>query len=91
MKLVLASALIALGMFAAGAAQASADLAEKQCGKCHQMDKKSKGPSYKSISAKYKGNEAGAIKAATDPKGDHPEIKAKPEEIQTVVKWILTQ
>lgn len=91
MKAILVCAAIVAGVFAAGAAQASADLAEKQCGKCHQMDKKSKGPSYKSISAKYKGNEAGAIKVATDPKGDHPEIKAKPEEIQTVVKWVLTQ
>ena len=91
MKLVLASALIALGMFAAGAAQASAELAEKQCGKCHQMDKKSKGPSYKAMSAKYKGNEAGAIKAITDKNGDHPEVKAKPEDIQSVVKWMLTQ
>ena len=55
------------------------------------MDKKKKGPSYKSMAAKYKGNEAGALKAITDPKGDHPEVKAKPEEVTTVVKWMLTQ
>jgi cytochrome c551/c552 len=91
MKLLLASALVAFGVLTAGVAQANADLAEKQCGKCHSMDKKGKGPSYKSISAKYKGNEAGAIKAATDPNGDHPEMKAKPEDVQTVIKWILTQ
>lgn len=83
--------LLAAGVFAAGVASANADLAEKACGKCHSMDKKGKGPSYKAISAKYKGNEAGALKAATDPKGDHPETKAKPEEFQTVVKWILAQ
>jgi cytochrome c len=91
MKLALITALIALGVVAAVPARASADLADKQCGKCHSMDKKGKGPSYKSISAKYKGNEAGALKAVSDPKGDHPEIKAKPEEVQTVVKWILSQ
>jgi hypothetical protein len=31
------------------------------------------------------------VKAITDPKGDHPEVKAKAEEIQSVVKWVLTQ
>lgn len=91
MKFLLASALAAAAMMASGAALASADMAEKQCGKCHQLDKKSKGPSYKAMSAKFKGNEAGAIKAITDKGGDHPEVKAKPEEIQAVVKWVLTQ
>ena len=90
MKAILVTAIVAAGLFAAGAAQANAELAEKQCGKCHQMDKKSKGPTYKAIASKYKGKEADAIKAATDPKGDHPEMKAKPEEVQTVIKWVLT-
>lgn len=91
MKFLLASAIAAAAALASGVALASADLAEKQCGKCHQLDKKSKGPSYKAMATKYKGNEAGAIKAITDKSGDHPEVKAKPEEIQTVVKWVLTQ
>lgn len=34
--------------------------------------------------------EAVVFKALTDPKGDHPEVKAKPEDIKTAVKWILT-
>jgi cytochrome c len=91
MKFLLVSALAAAAMMASGAALASADMADKQCGKCHQLDKKSKGPSYKAMAAKFKGNEAGAIKAITDKSGDHPEVKAKPEEIQAVVKWVLTQ
>jgi cytochrome c len=91
MKLVLASALIAFGVLTAGAAQASADLANANCGKCHEMDKKKKGPSYKTMAAKYKGNEAGAVKAITDPKGDHPEVKAKPDDINSIVKWMVQQ
>jgi len=91
MKVVLISALIALGVLTAGAARANADLANTNCGKCHEMDKKKKGPSYKAIAAKYKGNEAGALKAVEDPKGDHPEMKVKPEDTKTVVKWILQQ
>jgi cytochrome c len=92
MKVVLISAvLVALGALMAGQARANADLANANCGKCHEMDKKKKGPSYKSIATKYKGNEAGALKAVQDPKGDHPEVKAKPEDVATVVKWILQQ
>jgi cytochrome c551/c552 len=58
------------------------------------MDKKKKGaPALKDISAQYKGKadaEATIVKKISDPKGDHPEIKAKPEEVQSVVKWILS-
>jgi cytochrome c len=91
MKLLIVSAMLSIGLLATGAARANADLANANCGKCHEMDKKKKGPSYKAMAAKYKGNEAGALKAITDPKGDHPEVKAKPEEVTTVVKWMLTQ
>jgi cytochrome c len=91
MKFLLASVVAAAAVLASGTALASADLANTHCGKCHEMDKKKKGPSYKTMAAKYKGNEAGALKAITDPKGDHPEMKAKPDDVKTVVKWMLAQ
>jgi len=94
MKSVLIASLVAAGVLFAGAAQANADLANTNCGKCHEMDKKKKGPSYKTTAAKYKGKadaEATLFKFVTDPKGDHPELKAKPEDIKTVLKWILQQ
>jgi cytochrome c len=90
MKTLLASIVVAVGVLASGAALASADLANANCGKCHEMDKKKKGPSYKAIAAKYKGREADAVKAV-DPKGDHPEFKAKDEDVRAIVKWILAQ
>ncbi|GMV47727.1 MAG: hypothetical protein AMXMBFR66_31250 [Pseudomonadota bacterium] len=86
--------LLAAGVFAAGVASANADLAQANCGKCHEMDKKKKGPSWKTIAAKYKGKpdaEAAALKATIDPSGDHPEFKAKPEDTKAVIKWMLTQ
>jgi cytochrome c len=94
MKRVLTALFIAAGVLAAPLAQANADLAQKVCGKCHEMDKKKKGPSYKETAAKFKGKadaEAQMLKLVTDPKGDHPEFKASPDEIKTVLKWILTQ
>ncbi len=94
MQKLLAASLVAAGVLLAGAAQANPDLAKAQCGKCHEMDKKKKGPAYKETAAKYKGKadaEATIMKAIFDPKGDHPEMKASQDEARTVVKWILQQ
>lgn len=94
MKTFLIAALVAFGALASMPARASADLANTNCGKCHEMDKKKKGPSWKTIAAKYKGKpdaEAAALKATIDPGGDHPEFKAKPEDTKAVIKWILQQ
>lgn len=95
MKVFLLSAVVAAALISAGAAQASADLAKSAgCTKCHEMDKTKKGaPGYKEMAAQYKGKadaEATILKKINDPNGDHPNMKAKPEEIQTVVKWILS-
>ena len=43
--------------------------------------------------AKYKGKadaEATILKKINDPKGDHPEMKAKPDDVKAVVKWMLS-
>ena len=95
MKTLLMSAILAAGVLSLGTAQASPELSKSAgCVKCHDIDKKKKGPSFKESAAKYKGKadaEAVIFKSITDPKGDHPEQKAKPEEIKTMIKWILTQ
>jgi cytochrome c len=95
MKAVLLSAIVAASVLSAGVAQASADLAKDAgCTKCHDMDKKKKGaPGFKEVAAANKGKadaEAMLVKKITDPKGDHPEIKAKPDDAKAVVKWMLT-
>ena len=96
MKTALAAAIVAAGLLTAGAAQANADLANKHCSKCHEMDKKKKGPAYKATAAKYKGKadaEATLVKAVMDSSGDHPEMTTKPsaDEVRTVIKWVLQQ
>lgn len=93
MRALLTATLLSAGLLLAGTAQANPDLAKDKCGKCHEMDKKKKGPPYKETAAKYKGKadaEATLFKSITDPKGDHPEMKATPDETKTVLKWILT-
>jgi cytochrome c len=93
-KVLLIAPLVVASVLFAGAAQASAALAEANCGKCHEMDKKKKGPAYKVTATKWKGKadaEAAMFKLITDPNGDHPEFKAKPEDTKAVIKWILQQ
>ena len=93
MRTLLIASILASGVLFAGAAQASADLANTNCGKCHEMDKKKKGPPYKESAKKWKGKanaEAEMFKLVKDPNGDHPEFKAKDEDTKTVIKWILT-
>jgi cytochrome c len=95
MKAVLLSAVCTAALMSAGMAQASPDLAKSAgCVKCHDMDKTKKGaPGFKEVAAKYKGKadgEATILKKINDPKGDHPEMKAKPEDVTGVVKWILS-
>ncbi len=54
--------LAAAGLLMAGTAQASADLADKSgCNKCHAMDTKKMGPSYKDMGKKLKSAKAEEI------------------------------
>ena len=94
MKAILLSAILAAGVLSVGTAQASLDLSKSAgCAKCHELDKKKKGPAFQESAKKYKGKadaEAVIFKTITDPKGDHPEMKASPEDTKTMIKWILT-
>jgi len=79
-------------------------LAKKSdCLKCHAVDKKKDGPSYKETAAKYKGKADAEQKLythlTTNPKvkidgkeEEHSSLKTKNEaEIRNVVQWILTR
>ena len=85
-------------------AEAAMALAKKNdCFKCHAIDKTKKGPSYKKIAAKYKGEPDGEEKAiknfTTGPKvkledgteEDHKIIDTKdPKELKNLAQWILS-
>jgi cytochrome c len=103
----LASIVIALGFsgqaMALDAEAAQALARQNNCFKCHGVEKKKDGPSYKEVAAKYKGKtdaEARLIKHLTTgekakfPDGheeDHKIIKAKDEaEVKNLVNWILS-
>jgi cytochrome c551/c552 len=82
-------ALAAAGCVAV-ALPASADEAmfkSNGCAKCHQAEKKGKGTSIKDMQAKYKGD---AGKALAVVKGsDHPEVKAKDDDLKKLVGYAV--
>ncbi len=94
----------------AGAAHAEIDedaaraLAKKSnCLKCHSVDKKKDGPSFKETAAKYRDKPDGAekvfIHVTTGPKVEvdgkeetHESVKSKDETaIRNLVSWILSR
>jgi cytochrome c len=111
-RTILAAAVIALaagGMQAARAADAfdgdaaQALLKKNDCGKCHSVDKKKEGPSFKETAARLKGK-AGAEEElykhlTTSPKvkvdgkeEEHKAIKSKDEaEVRNLARWILSR
>ena len=93
MRSIFVAALAAMAVMAAGTAYAQADLAKKDgCLNCHAVDTKKVGPAYKDVAAKYKGK-AGAdatLVAKITAGKEHPAVKASPEDVQQLVKWVLS-
>jgi cytochrome c551/c552 len=91
-RFALASAIAAAGLLVAGVAQASPELADKAgCNKCHAVDTKKMGASYKDIAKRHKGNpkaEADLVAKLKSGQG-HPKANASEAELVTLTKWIL--
>ena len=92
MKTILMAAVVAVGLAAAGAANASEDKAKAGgCLNCHAVDTKKLGPAFKEVAAKYKGKadaEAKLVKALDSGQG-HPKSKGSPDDNKALVKWVL--
>lgn len=95
------AAVVAVGLLGAAPAFANADLAKsKNCLACHAIDKKLVGPSYKDISAKYKGQDGAVAMLVTKiqkggagvwgpvPMPPNPQVSA--DEAKTLAEWVLT-
>jgi cytochrome c len=81
-----------IGMLASGGAVAQEALAKAGgCLNCHAVDGKKIGPSFKDIAAKHKGEADAQAKlvAKISAAKDHPEVKAKGDDLAKIVKWVL--
>ncbi len=94
-------ALIACAAFAASAAFASPELAQKKnCMACHAVDKKLVGPAYKDVAAKYASDKDAVkklsekiIKGGSGVWGPVPmpaNTQVSPAEAEQLAKWVLT-
>jgi cytochrome c len=85
-KLAIAFAATLLTM---GVAQASPELADKSgCNKCHAMDTKKMGPSYKDMAKKISATpDADIVKKLATGAG-HPKASASEADLTALVKWI---
>ncbi len=92
MKLMMMVVAVTAAALASGAAVAQEALAKSSgCMNCHAMDTKKMGPGFKEVAAKYKGKadaEGMLVTKLTTAKG-HPEVKASPDDVKSLVKWIL--
>jgi cytochrome c len=94
MKITMMLALTTMALAAAGTASAqdqSALAKSSGCLNCHAVDTKKMGPAFKDVAAKYKGKadaEATLAAKVSGAKG-HPEVKASPDDVKTLVKWVL--
>ena len=90
-------------VYAADAAAAETLARQNGCLKCHGVDKKKDGPSYKEVAAKYKGKSDAEQRLITHittgekakfPDGheeDHKIIKTKDmNEVKNLIQWILS-
>ncbi len=93
MKSIAFAAVLAAGMVAAGTAGAQEALAKRSgCTTCHEVNTKKLGPSFKESAAKYKGKadaEATLVAKLSTAKG-HPEVKAKGDDLKSLVTWVLS-
>jgi cytochrome c len=93
MKLIAIAVVASIALVASGAASAQEALAKSEgCLNCHAVDAKKVGPSFKDVAAKYKGKaDAEATLVAKLTKGEgHPAVKAKPDDVKGLVKWVLS-
>jgi cytochrome c len=92
MKILAAAVVASIAIATGGIANAQQDLAQKSgCLNCHAVDTKKVGPAFKDVAAKYKGQADAEAKLTAEISGakGHPQVKASPDDVKSLVKWVL--
>jgi len=79
--------------YAVDAKQAQDDMKANGCLNCHEMDKKKVGPSYKEVSANYKGKPVEVLMTSMKSKPVHkvPLQKATDASLKGMLEYVLSQ
>ena len=80
------------GAYAVDAKKAMDEAQEHGCLKCHDVDKKKVGPSYKDISAKLKGRKVDEAMAAMKGKPVHKSVLGKTQDssLKEIMEWVMS-
>lgn len=89
----LAAAVLQSAAYAADAKMAKDEMTEHGCLKCHDMDKKKVGPSFKDVGAKYKGKKWEDAAAGMKGKPVHKATlqKTTDSSLKAILEWVLEQ
>ena len=93
MKSIVIAAVLAVGIGAAGVANAQDGAAVAKssgCLTCHAADTKKVGPAFKESAAKFKGKTDAELVAAMKASKAHGASKASDADLATIAKWIKT-
>jgi cytochrome c len=93
MKAILIAAGVAVSFAAAGTAHAQEALAKSSgCMTCHDVSAKKVGPAFKDVAAKYKGkpDAEATLVAKLSAAKEHPAVKAKGDDLKSLVKWVVS-
>ena len=95
MKLIIGTTLIAgsIAFPAMADAQSGEDFVKTKCLACHSVDQKKVGPSFKEVSAKYKGDKGAEARlmAKLEEAKTHPKVQASDAELKSAVQYVLKQ
>lgn len=71
---------------------AQAEAKEHGCLNCHAIEKKKVGPSYESVSKKFKGKTVGDAVGSLKTKPVHESVikKVSEQDLKLIVEWILS-
>jgi cytochrome c len=71
---------------------AQAEAKEHGCLACHAVDKKKVGPSYASVSEKYKGKNAGDVIGSMKTFPVHQGVlkKTSDQDLKLIIDWVLS-
>jgi cytochrome c len=92
MKFLAVAVVASIAMAGAATASAQEALAKSSgCLNCHAVDTKKVGPAFKDVAAKYKGkaDAAAMLDAKISGAKGHPAVKASPDDVKSLIKWIL--
>lgn len=92
MKAIVMAAVAAATLITAGVATAAteADAEKAGCFKCHKMDAKAKGPSFKDSAAKYKGKTADEVVKDMKEIKSHTKLDLPDAQLKDLASWVLT-